>query len=63
MKVAKNTVAAEFLIENAKGYIYKSVTGYDYKTDYVSYSVSGSNGDEFGRFDSLEEAIKVFATI
>ena len=63
MIVAKNTVASEFLIETAKGYIYKSVTSYDYKNDLIQFSVSGSNGDEFGRFNSLEDALRVFASL
>jgi hypothetical protein len=63
MKVAKNTVLAETLIDNGTNYIYKSVTTYDYKTDNVEYAVSGNNGDEFGRFESLEDALKVFASL
>ena len=60
MKVAKNTVKSEILIKNANGYIYKSVTAYDNKTDVIQYTVSGNNGDEFGRFDNLETALKVY---
>jgi hypothetical protein len=48
------------LIKNENGYIYKSVTAYDNKTDIIQYTVSGSKGDEFGRFDNLETALKVY---
>jgi hypothetical protein len=60
MKATKNTIEAKILIETSKGYIYKSVTPYDDKFDNVEYSVSGKNGDEFGRFENLENALIVF---
>jgi hypothetical protein len=60
MTTLRNTVKAEFLIKSENAYIYKSVTPFDYKYDKVNYTVGGTNGDEFGRFQNLENALKVY---
>jgi len=60
MTVLKNTVKSEFLIKSENAYIYKSVTPFDNKHDKIDFCVSGTNGDEFGRFKNLENALKVY---
>jgi hypothetical protein len=56
MKVAKGTVESKFITESETAYIYQSVSSVDFKTDSVDFVVSGVNGDEYGRFETLEEA-------
>lgn len=58
----ENAPKAEKIKENKNGYIYRSVTEYDYDYSHVDYVVSGNNGDEFGRFDKIEDAEKTFNT-
>ncbi|MCH2217508.1 MAG: hypothetical protein MK076_05430 [Flavobacteriales bacterium] len=59
MKVLKGASKSEFLLEQGNSYIYKSLTSYDSKYEILQYSVT-VNSNELGRYDSLEDALKVY---
>lgn len=44
--------------QNNGVYAYLSLVPYDYNHVTVVYFVSGTNGDEFGQFKNIEDAIK-----
>ena len=59
MKVLKGASKSEFLLEQGNSQIYKSLTSYDSKYEILQYSVT-VNSNELGRYDSLEDALKVY---
>jgi hypothetical protein len=57
------TVKSKFILEVNGLYIYRSATAYDYVNDLIDFTIANNNGDEFGRFDSLELALEKFNEI
>lgn len=60
MKIKKGTQESKFLLENEKGYVYKSIISYDKNYDVVTYVVDNKKGDYGDRFYKLEEALEFF---
>lgn len=58
--VKAGTVESQFLLEVNGFYLYKSVTGYDLKTDVIDYTIGDNKGNEYGRFANLESAVRGF---
>jgi hypothetical protein len=61
--VKSGTVESKFILNINGLYIYRSATAYDYKNDLVDFTIGNENGDEFGRFETLESALLEFNRI
>lgn len=56
----ENVPTSKVIDSNESKYLHLSVTPYSWTESAVDYVVSGHNGDEFGRFETIEQARKIF---
>lgn len=60
MKAQKGQIKSEIVKENENGHIFLSATPYDDYQDTIEYAVNKQNGESLGRFETFNEANKVF---